>query len=185
MKKTAQSISNLTAIKSENAHQQNHHRNRWTAQGELLSKQIKRNSALWRREAKCMYAYHMSLMAASSSSRFMLLDSLSPTPSWTLIHCTSGCALSWRFDNINKSVNVDVIFAEKGSYHWKCESYDLQILCFYCSLSWLTHIAEAPCWSEICFPAGRSPEPTPYFILCLDFIIFKAIAMHDALNEIT
>ncbi len=109
-----------------------------------------------RRILKYMHAYHIAQMAASCRSRFMLLDSLSLTVSWTLIHNWSWCGLWWRLSNINKSAQVHIIFAENGSCHWKCGSYDLQILCFRCSLSWLTHIAQNPCWSEILLPAGRS-----------------------------
>lgn len=98
--KTAQNILKLTAIISEKTwEKQNHHRNRWTAQGELFSKQSKRNNALWRWRDKAhsvyMHAYHMSQMEASFSSRFMLLDSFYLTVSWTLIsnlslHCDEG-----------------------------------------------------------------------------------------------
>lgn len=65
-----------------------------------------------RRILKYMHAYHMSQIAASSSSRFMLLDSLSLTnPLWRWW---------WRLNNINRSAQVHIILAEKGSCHWRC-----------------------------------------------------------------
>lgn len=106
-----------------------------------------------RRILKYMHTYHVSQMAASSSSRFMLLDSFSLTPSWTLIPLKLVCAVM-RLCNKQNFQSQHHIYIEGITPLEMC--YDLWILCFCRSLSWLTHIAENPCWSEILFPAGRS-----------------------------
>lgn len=149
-------ISQKTVIKSERTREKhNHHRNRWTAQGELLSKQQERvevesRGAFW---SICMLTICLRWLHPPVQGLCFWTHSSSL---WVGHQHWSCSALWWRLRNINKIAQVHIIFVEKGSCHWKCESDDLQILRFRCCLSWLTHIAENRCWSVVLFPAGRS-----------------------------
>lgn len=107
------------------------------------------------------------------------------------------CALWWRLSNI--TVQVNIMFEEKESCQRKCESCDLQILCFRCSLSWLTHIAENPLLIHYLVSCRKeSGEPTVCFILappnlftviptlrvwCLSIYTAQSIRFHSAACE--
>lgn len=110
-----------------------------------------------RRTPKCMHAYHTSLMAPTSRSRFMLLDFAHAhfkLDTWVKFMCTV-----MKVHSQMKEPFVDTVFAEQGSHRCKCKSGDLQMLCLYCSLSWLTHIEDNPpllIWDLVCCRRKRT-----------------------------
>lgn len=145
------------AIKRKKTQKQNHHRNssRWAPQNRGRET-MRCGGGEPRRVLKYMHAYHMSPIAASSSSRSALLDSLYLTNPWLKV-------VRPRLRDMNTSAWVDFIVVERGRIRRQCERDDLQFGCCRCALSWLTHIAKNPCWSQSRKECG---ERTALSILC-------------------
>lgn len=61
----------LKAYGFESTQKQNHHRNRWTAQGELFTQQSKRNNALWRWRAKVHSEVHYTVSVLTICLRWL------------------------------------------------------------------------------------------------------------------